>query len=147
MRHLGLMLVAVFLALGVASQVNAQTKPYSQVVDNATKGRFMAPDGWRTAAKGAQHYGKNYRLARPVKKSRVFKFKTRIPATRYYSVYARWPAERRYNAATPIGVRTTSGIKWTRVNQQRNGGRWEDRHLPDGARRSLQRAGLPSGQR
>ncbi len=118
------MLVAVFLALGVASQVEAQTKPYSQVVDNATKGRFMAADGWRTSAKGAQHYGRNFRLARPVKKSSVFKFKMKVPATRYYAVYARWPASQRHNAATPIGVRTPSGVRWKRVNQQRNGGKW-----------------------
>lgn len=124
MRYLALVLVAAFLALGLASQVDAQAKPYSQVVDNATKGRFIAADGWRTGARGAQYYGKNYRLARAIKKTSVFKFKTRIPATRYYAVYARWPAAQRHNAATPIGVRTTSGTKWTRVNQQRNGGKW-----------------------
>lgn len=124
MRYLALIVVAVFLALGVASQVEAQTRPYSQVVDNASKGRFMAADGWRTSARGAQHYGKNFRLARPVKKSSVSKFKMRIPTTRLYAVYARWPASQRHNTATPIGVRTNSGTKWTRVNQQRNGEKW-----------------------
>ena len=124
MRHLALIVLAVFMALGVASQVEAQTKPYSHTVDNVTKGRFMAADGWRTSARGSQHYGKNFRLARSVKKSSVFKFKVKIPTTRYYSVFARWPASQRHNSATPIGVRTTSGTKWKRVNQQRNGGKW-----------------------
>lgn len=124
MRYLALIVVAVFLALGVASQGEAQTRPYSQVVDNASKGRFMAADGWRTSARGAQHYEKNFRFARPVKKSSVSKFKMKIPTTRLYTVYARWPASQRHNTATPIGVRTASGTKWTRVNQQRNGGKW-----------------------
>lgn len=124
MRRLAVMLVATFLALGLASQVEAQSRPYSQVVDNATKGRFMAADGWRTSARGGEHYGKNFRLARSAQKSGVARFKLRIPETRYYAVYARWPAERRFNSATPIGVKTASGTRWTRVNQQRNGDKW-----------------------
>jgi flagellum-specific peptidoglycan hydrolase FlgJ len=123
-RYFALIAVAAALALGVTSQVEAQTRPYSQVVDNTTKGRFMAADGWRASASGAQHYGKNFRLARPIKKSGVARFKVRIPTTKQYSVYARWPASKRHNIATPIGVRTTAGTKWTRVNQQRNGGKW-----------------------
>lgn len=127
MRHLALIVVAMLLALGVATQVEkveAQTRPYAQVVDNATQGRFMASDGWRASVRGSQHYDRNFRLARPTNKTGAFKFKTRIPTTRYYAVYARWPAARRHNAATAIGVRTTSGTRWTRVNQQRNGGKW-----------------------
>ena len=124
MRHLALVVVAVLLALGVTSQVEAQAGPYSQVVDNATKGRFIAGDGWRASATGAQHYGKNFWFAKPSKKANVSSFRVKTPTTRYYAVYARWPAARGHNTATPIGVKTTSGMKWTKVNQRRNGGKW-----------------------
>ncbi|MGB3681365.1 MAG: glucosaminidase domain-containing protein [Rubrobacteraceae bacterium] len=124
MRHLALVVVAVLLALGLASQVEAQTGPYSQVVDNATQGRFAVSNGWNTSARGDQHYAKNFRLAKPARAGGVARFKVKTPTTRYYAVYVRWPAAGWYNAATPIGVRTTSGMKWTRVDQRRNGGKW-----------------------
>lgn len=123
MRHLAVVLLAVFVALGLASQVEAQSKRYSQVVDNANGDRFSAGKAWRTAVANAQRYGKNYRVARPAKKGSAA-FKVRIPKKGRYVVYARWPAKKGHNSATRIGVRTTSGMKWTRVNQRRNGGKW-----------------------
>lgn len=101
----------------------AQSRPYTQVVDNATPGRFAVGSKWGMSTYSKARYGKNYRYARPAKAGAA-RFKVRIPQTGDYTVYARWPANSGYNAATAFGVRTTSGIKWKRVNQQRTGGRW-----------------------
>ena len=62
---------------------------YSQVVDNATKGRFRAP-GWGEHSGDWQTFGVDYAEASgDVAPAR---FKVNIPATGYYSVYAWWPA-------------------------------------------------------
>ena len=124
MRRLALTLLVVLCVLGLASQAVADTGPYSQVVDNSTNGRFMAVKGWGTSSYSANRYGKDYRFARPSKTGKAAWFKTRIPQTERYTVYARWPANGGYNASTPIGVKTASGMRWTRVDQRRNGGRW-----------------------
>jgi flagellum-specific peptidoglycan hydrolase FlgJ len=124
MRRVLLGFLVVVFALGLTSQSEAQTGPYSQVVDNTAKNRFMAGKGWKASASGTQHYSKNYRLARPAKKAPAARFKVRIPGAGYYTVYARWPAKKSHNDSTRIGVRTTSGMKWTRVNQRRDGGKW-----------------------
>ncbi len=110
--------------LGLVSQSEAQSGPYSQVVDNASKNRFAAADGWRVSTNGSGYFGKNYAVARTANKPLAARFKVRIPKTGPYTVYARWPARNNHNNSTRIGVRAASGIKWTRVNQQRNGGRW-----------------------
>ena len=47
-----------------------------------------------------------------------------MPAADEYAVYARWPADRGYNPATPVGIKTASGLEWTTVDQTQNGGRW-----------------------
>jgi cell wall-associated NlpC family hydrolase len=47
-----------------------------------------------------------------------------LPATDYYTVYARWPALKKNNPATRFGVSTPSGIEWTKVDQRRDGGMW-----------------------
>lgn len=122
-RHLTIVLLAVVIALGLTSQVEAQSNRYSQIVDNSNDKRFSDGKGWRTSAADGQRYGKSYRVARPAKRGGAG-FKVKIPRTGRYVVYARWPANQRHNAATAIGVRTTAGMKWTRVNQRRNGGKW-----------------------
>lgn len=127
MFRTGLVLAALslslaFIVLGLSGRA-ALAEAYSQVVDNSTRGRFEAP-GWGTSSWNDGRYGKDYRYARPAKKARAARYKVRIPATGYYTVYARWPADRGYNAGTRIGVRTVDGMRWVRVNQQRNGDRW-----------------------
>jgi cell wall-associated NlpC family hydrolase len=47
-----------------------------------------------------------------------------VPATDTYSVYAWWPAKKDNNAAARFGIRTTSGLRWTKVNQRIEGGLW-----------------------
>src|SRR5215204_817984 len=97
--------------------------PYSQVVDNASPGHFRAP-GWEAASSNPAGYGKDYRVADPSEKSKPAQFKVKIPATDVYSVYAWWPAEKANNAAARFGISTASGVKWTKVDQRRDGGVW-----------------------
>jgi len=120
--------LAVFLALGVASLAalfavpEARSATYSQIVDNGTAGRFVAPD-WRTSSADGQRYGRDYRQTRPGSGDSA-RFKVRIPKAGYYDVYASWPAKEDNNSATRIGITTADGLKWKRVNQQIDGGRW-----------------------
>lgn len=124
MKRLVLALIGVFCVAGLASQAMADTKPYSQVVDNSTKGRFVAAKGWGTSSYSPNRYGKDYEFARPSGSGAAARFKVRVPQTGRYKVYARWPANSGYNASTPIGVKTVSGMRWSRVDQRKNGGRW-----------------------
>ena len=95
---------------------------YSQIVDNATKGSFRAPS-WREPSGGGQGaFGANY--ARTSQYGASARFKVKIPATGYYTVYAWWPAAEENSAATRYGISTTSGVEWTTVNQQTDGGMW-----------------------
>jgi cell wall-associated NlpC family hydrolase len=98
--------------------------PYSQVVDNASPGRF-SERGWNESARGkAQYYGKDYSYVEPSQVGYPARFMVEIPATDHYTVYARWPADEGNNAATRFGVSTTSGIKWTKIDQRKDGGMW-----------------------
>jgi cell wall-associated NlpC family hydrolase len=151
MRHLLLASTAVCLTAGLASSVlltaaaetgsgtqgvsqgSIATHPYvdvsegpspgySQVVDNATEGRFEAP-GWGERS-GAGNYGEDYAYTEPSDDGTPARFKVKVPATGYYTIYARWPAREANNSATRFGIRTTSGVKWTEVNQQKDGDIW-----------------------
>lgn len=97
---------------------------YSQTVDNTTAGRFFASGRWGTSSYSSQGYGVNYRFVRPAATNDTAGYRFAIPASGNYNVYARWPANRGYNGSTPIGIRSTSGLKWVWVNQKTNGGRW-----------------------
>jgi hypothetical protein len=96
---------------------------YQQIVDN-TSSRFHASDSWGHSHWSSQRYGRNYRYANPKAISDPATFYMKVPHTTSYAVYARWPADPGYNGSTPIGVVTTSGVKWVRVDQRKNGGRW-----------------------
>jgi NlpC/P60 family len=112
-------------SLATHPQVDVSEGPspgYSQVVDNATDGRFHAP-GWEKRS-GADHYGNNYAtLAQGKDPAR---FKVKIPATGQYTLYAWWPSleEAGVSTATRFGISTTSGVQWTEINQQEVGGMW-----------------------
>ena len=99
--------------------------PYAQLVDNSSVGWFSGRQGWeeRAGAK-AQTYGLDYSYAKPSEVGHPARFRVNIPATDYYTVYARWPARKINNAETLFGVSTTSGIEWTEVDQRRDGGMW-----------------------
>ena len=102
--------------------------PYSQIVDNASPGNFVAP-GWDAESSNPDGYAKDYSVSKASssqkKKAEPARFKVKIPATDVYSVYAWWPAGESNNTATRFGVRTASGLlKWTEVNQRTEGGLW-----------------------
>ena len=95
---------------------------YSQIVDNATEGRFQAP-GWERGT-GADHYANNYAHAKPSQGKDPARFKLNVPAAGRYTLYAWWPTLEGAGTAARFGVNTTSGVQWTEVNQQEAGGLW-----------------------
>lgn len=107
-----------------AEKSSAEQHPaYSTVVDNSNAERFSAP-GWSTESSGSGKHGENYRVEKPGEKSKPARFEVKIPATGEYSVYAWWSASESNNPATRFGVSTTSEVRWTEVDQRRDGGYW-----------------------
>ena len=107
-----------------AREIMQPPTPYSQIVDNASAGRFSQL-GWEESTGGkARYYGTGYSYVDASRVGAPALFKVEIPTTDYYTVYARWPDLKGNNPATRIGVSTTSGIEWTKVDQRRDGGMW-----------------------
>jgi cell wall-associated NlpC family hydrolase len=84
---------------------------YSQVVDNTTKGAFRAP-GWKVERGSLSHEG-SFVVAEG---TRAARFGVEIPSSNDYSVYAWWPGAANGDTAR-FGVQTTSGTKWSKVEQ------------------------------
>jgi len=129
LRRLALVLFAAFVVTGGAvaagvTEALAEPDSDSQVVENTTEGRFEADEGWGTSSYGLGVSGENYRFARPSEDPGVARFKVEIPETANYAVYASWPKVKGLNDSVPVGVETASSTEWTKVNQQKNGGRW-----------------------
>ena len=129
MRRLGVVLLAVLVAAGgvvAAGVTEALAKPDAEpgVVENTTEGYFEAGDDWGASSYGRGVSGENYRFARPSEDGGDARFKVEIPERANYAVYARWPKVKGLNESVPVGVETASGTRWTKVNQQKNGGRW-----------------------
>lgn len=129
MRRLAVILFAVFgaaggvLAAGVTEAL-AEADAEPGVVENTTEGRFEADEGWGTSSYGHGVSGENYRFARPSEDGEGARFKVEVPEKANYAVYVRWPKVKGLNDSVPVGVDTVSGTEWTKVNQQKNGGRW-----------------------
>ena len=98
-------------------------RAYSQVVDDASKRRFSAR-GWEESRGSARRDVRSYSYVEPARDAAPARYRVRIPTTGKYTVYARWPAAGGNNAETRYGVRTPSGVRWTSVNQRRDGGMW-----------------------
>ncbi len=128
MRRLALVFLAVFVAPGVmgvvSAEAGAESASYSQVVDNATEGRFKADEGWGTSSYGRGVHNENYRFVRPAQDDSLAEFKVKIPHSAEYALYARWPQVKGLNDSAAVGVVTSSGVEWRRVNQRKDGGRW-----------------------
>jgi hypothetical protein len=97
---------------------------YSQVVDNATPGRFFSAQPWKKGDGKSTRYGINLRYTMPTKDAAPAWFKVRIPTSGYYTVYARWPAAEGNNPETSFRISTASGLRKVEVNQRRDGGTW-----------------------
>lgn len=118
-----------YVGLGTRSEAPATPRPpvavpedpYYQVVDDAASGRFRAP-GWQKRPAEGRAYGGGYAVAS--EGAGVSSFRVEIPKTRYYSVYARWPAGAGNATSASFGVPTPAGLKWEEVNQRLDGGYW-----------------------
>jgi hypothetical protein len=112
------------LVRGYARAPSAGT--YTQVVDNATSGRFRASDRWISSTyHSATNYGAGHRvLKKPLSVSRNAAYKISTPAKDSYAVYGWWPADPGYNDHTVFKVQTVNGWVKRVVNQRRNGGTW-----------------------
>jgi peptidoglycan/xylan/chitin deacetylase (PgdA/CDA1 family) len=117
------------------------TSTYKQVADDAANRRFAASSQWGYSSSSSQRYGAGYHYATPAALADPARFSLRVPATANYLVYARWPAAPGNNRSAPLGITTTNGVRWVRVDQRRDGGRWVylgSYHLPRGNRYLVQ---------
>ena len=113
----------IILAAVLFLASNAEAAPYQQVVDNSNKDRFETYAKWDLNTWNVQKYGKNYRASRPQKKGSA-RYKVKTPSTGWYTVCGSWPSSDKYNSRTPIKVMAYGGSKVKRVNQRRNGDKW-----------------------
>ena len=103
----------------------ASLPDYSQVVDNDTGGRFIAP-GWSQGSGGSgggqlSHGGSYVSSGSGGQPAR---FRVRIPTSNDYTVYAWWSAFPGNSQAARFGIDTAAGRRWTSVNQSKDGGMW-----------------------
>ena len=110
----------------VRGYAGSSSGTYTQVVDNATSGRFRASDRWISSTyHSATNYGANHRvLKRPLSVSDNAAYKISTPAKDSYTVYGWWPADPGYNDRTTFRIQTVNGWQKKVVNQRRNGGAW-----------------------
>jgi cell wall-associated NlpC family hydrolase len=94
---------------------------YSRVVDNTSGWRFDAP-GWNNGETSDLAHGGSY--STPDAGAGEARFKLKVPTSNDYALYAWWPSGRTNSTAARFGVRTSSGTKWTTVDQTRDGGYW-----------------------
>jgi cell wall-associated NlpC family hydrolase len=97
---------------------------YSQVVDNTSDGRFDA-QGWKRDATDDLAHGGSYASSNAdTTGAGDARFKLKVPTSGDYALYAWWPAKEVNSTAARFGVSTSSGIKWTTVDQTKDGGLW-----------------------
>jgi len=120
-----LVFFAVLVLVGVAGTVaGAKSSSHPRAVDKAAEGRLEADENWGKSSYRLDARGESYRFVRPAEDGTEARFKVDVPENGDYAVYARWPEVKGLNASVPVGVETGSGLEWTKVNQQRDGGRW-----------------------
>ena len=96
---------------------------FNQVIDNSDKSNVAAP-GWRKGSDRPGTYGKNYLVPGRGAKQWAARYEVDIPATDVYSVFAWWPRKAGENTGARFGIDTTSGRKWTEIDQGIDGGYW-----------------------
>lgn len=124
---------------------SVKADPYSQIVDNATRGRFSAP-GWRRV-KDPSAYGGGYVRSGKGRKPEA-RFEVEVPETGYYTVYARWPGASSNTSDARFGVQTADGVKTDSVDQRPSGTEWVTvgfYKLKEGAKRSVVVSPGPGG--
>lgn len=108
---------------GVDSRVlnESPKNPYHQVVDNSDAGGFRA-EGYQSRQAADAAFGEGYAVA--TKTAGPVSFEFRIPETRYYSVWARWPASGGNAQAARFRIPSVDGTGTETVDQTRDGGMW-----------------------
>jgi hypothetical protein len=103
---------------------------YAQVLDDADPERFYInskgnwPTGSNSQAYSPEH---TYRYHAPTTKSGYYAYyKSDIPTTGNYKVYAWWPAFSSNNSSTAFWIWTTNGWAKKPMDQRTNGGKWVD---------------------
>jgi cell wall-associated NlpC family hydrolase len=97
---------------------------YSQVVDDTSDGRFDA-DGWRMGATDDLAHGGSYASSGAEDPGAgPARFKLKVPTSNNYTLYAWWPSKEGNSTAARFGVSTSSGTKWSTVDQTKDGGYW-----------------------
>ncbi|QIN84543.1 hypothetical protein GBA63_19270 [Rubrobacter tropicus] len=104
-----------------SQDTSSGSAPYFQVVDNSDEERFRA-SGWERRGQNAQAYGEDF--VRAGSSAGAAGFKVKIPKTRYYTVYARWPGDGGNLSAARVRVPTASGTKWEEIDQRSDAGLW-----------------------
>jgi len=94
---------------------------YTRVVDDTSGRRFDAP-GWKSGATNELSHGGSH--ATPDAGAGEARFKLKVPTSNDYALYAWWPARRNNSTAARFGVRTSSGTKWTTLDQTKDAGYW-----------------------
>lgn len=95
--------------------------PYHQVVDDSDARNFEA-EGYRGGQAAGNAFGEGFAVA--MDKAGPASFKMKVPETRYYSVWARWPAGGENAEAALMGIPSSDGMKWEEVDQSEDGGMW-----------------------
>jgi cell wall-associated NlpC family hydrolase len=97
---------------------------YSQVVDDTSDGRFDAP-GWKMGSTDDLAHGGSYASSGADDPGTgVARFKLKVPTSGDYVLYAWWPSQAGNSTAARFGVSTSSGTKWSTVDQTKDGGYW-----------------------
>jgi hypothetical protein len=98
-----------------------QLPDYSQVVDDTSDPRFDA-SGWKEGLTDGLAHGGSY--AASVAGAGDARFKLKVPTSGDYALFAWWPSKKSNSTAARFGVRTSSGLTWTTVDQSRDAGYW-----------------------
>ena len=96
---------------------------YSQVVENTTRGRFVAP-GWEHISGDDSSHGADYAVARAGSDAKMATFKVKIPTTNDYALYAWWTADKENASAANFVISTASGSHTEKVDETKEGGMW-----------------------
>jgi hypothetical protein len=94
-----------------------------QTVDNSAAG-FTASASWTTATSAPDKFGTNYRYRSTAAISDPATWTVSLPSTGNYYVNAWWSQGANRSATAPYVVTHSGGTTTVNVNQQANGGKW-----------------------
>ncbi len=92
-----------------------------RIADDSSRA-FKGPHGWKRTTSAAA-YGRSYAVTAPSATGQDARFSLRIPVAGRYALYGWWPASPTRNSSVPVGIGTSAGLQWFRIDQ-RTGGGW-----------------------